>query len=101
MSYGLEVFDESGTKVIGVDERTARFVTSFYFERYVDQNGASFTEDFSIPGIAADGTWIAFMSNLRGYLSIPSTGTLRLHADPDEVFPAGYDYKSVITVMRT
>jgi hypothetical protein len=54
MSYGLEVYNSAGAKILGVDDRCPRFHGNFTVPSF----GAG-TIFVSVPGMTTDGTWFA------------------------------------------
>jgi hypothetical protein len=57
MAYGLQVYRSDGALVLDISSRLTRNVTSFN----VALNNSG--QGVSVPGITADGTWLAFPSH--------------------------------------
>jgi hypothetical protein len=88
MSYGLEVYNAAGVKVLGVDERCPR-VHGNYTTPSVPAGGGT-TRFLSIPGMTTDGTWFveAFSTQHNGTWSIGAGGVTIRNANPNTALPS-------------
>jgi len=59
MSYGLEVYNASGTKIIGYTDRLIRFVTT----GTVTANSSNYA-DVTVTGMANDDTWTVALGDI-------------------------------------
>lgn len=74
MSYGLEVYNAAGVKILGVDERCPRVHGNYNTPAVAA--GAGATAFLSVPGMTTDGTWFVdtFLSKANCTWSIGSGG---------------------------
>lgn len=66
MSYGLKVWNSSGTVTLDTTDRVFRFFSSYTVPNATFTEAIGFYSDVYVPGASADGTWLGYMDNSPG-----------------------------------